>query len=516
MRFIKTTYHPILSLLILLMLAATACTDDALNEMETPAEPAKGASAFITLNVKAPVQTRGANTPQGGEEGDGQRPDQDRESYVDNLTVFFYQAAEGESLNDAAADPTRTILATAHFSDLTHTTSADDEDIYTTETREVKLEDGAYRMLVVANLPSIVSAMRPETRLSDLCMYLKRDLPWRVDAAGNCTRFVMSSYEEKSVTLKAADTTKESPSLISGIALQRLAARIDFEPKADGDNSYTINNFRIQVNAVKVVNRLIAGTYLLKQTAPTVNSGTTYPGKETADADGRATNYVIDPWTSGKTADKYNSPEDHYKALYEEPAEDAHAWTADDDIKTPATGNTAYTLCYALENTTDKDQQLCGYSTGIIIKTTGIPQKVINEAGVSEDNADGAIDFCIYQDKVYKNKEALIANNPAFKGLNDEELTDEELSARGAKCYKAGVMYYPYFIRHSYNAAATNDIMEFAIVRNNVYNLKINSFSSPGNAEDTVDPSIPSKETYVTIGATVRPWNVLDEENIVM
>ena len=77
-------------------------------------------------------------------------------------------------------------------------------------------------------------------------------------------------------------------------------------------------------------------------------------------------------------------------------------------------------------------------------------------------------------------------------------------------------MYYPYFIRHCYNGTTSNAIMEFAIVRNNVYQLQINSFSSPGNTEDVVDPETPSKETLVVIGTSIRPWKQLEDENIIM
>lgn len=501
MQFLQTTYRTILAF-IFLMLAASSCTDEVIGELEptTPPSPV-GTSAFITLSITAPVQTR-ANTPVGGEGGDDSLEDDTNEDLIENVIVFFYKASEGETF-DHAANAGAPIQAVAYFSELTRSTS--DENNFSTETKEVKLKDGTYRMLVVAN--SYLFDELPQTgdALSKLRDYTHRNLPWTHNN-GSYSRFTMSSKDESTVTLTAKESTKDSPSLINGIELQRLAARIDFKPTAT--NKYEIKDkdgkvtFDITVEGIRIINRMVSGTYLLKRTATDILNGTcTTLGKETADAENRATNYVVDPWSAGKKVENYDGKD--YKSMYEDRAEDPHTWTDADNIQT---SDDYYRLGYVLENTTDKDSQLCGYSTGVMIKAVGIPRKYINDDGQVKEN-NSVRNFCTYNNKVYKDRKAL----KAVTGIEEKDF-----DAKGVKEYIGGVMYYPYFIRHCYNGSTSNAIMEFAIVRNNVYQLHINSFSSPGNPDGTVDPETPSKETMVVIGASIRPWNERDKEEIIM
>lgn len=499
MHFLQTTYRIILACTFL-MLAASSCTDEAMNELEpmTPSEPV-GSSAFITLNITAPVQTR-ANTPEGGENGDGSLPDETYEDKIENVVVFFYKTAKEENFDQAATNGA-TIQAVAHFEELTRN---GDQSKFTTETKEVKLKDGTYRMLVVANLPTSAALPQAEASLSELGQYVYHSLPWTCNNS-SYSRFIMSSQKEKTITLEAKTTSEDRPLDISGIELQRLAARIDFMPTQNNQYTTTDGNFDITVKGIKIINRMVSGSFLLKHTATDIANGSyTTLGEETENAK-KATNYVVDPWSSGKTLQHYKDGENAggYKYLYEDRIEDGCNWTEDDNIKET---NAYYRLGYVLENTTDKDSQLCGYSTGVMIKAVGIPRKYINDEGKEKEN-NTVCDFCTYNNKVYKDRKAL----KAVTSIEEKDFED-----KGVKEYKDGVMYYPYFIRHCYNGTTSNAIMEFAIVRNNVYQLQINSFSSPGNTEDVVDPETPSKETLVVIGTSIRPWKQLEDENIIM
>lgn len=506
MRFTQTTYnHPFSTLCSLLLLALCSCTDDVAGVTEPSYEPV-GSSAFVTLSIMAPVQTRTADTPQGGETGDGELEDlTPAEDKVKNVTVFFY---EDNDLNTLAADGSKTILAAEYYTNLKKA-----DDAYVTETREVALKDGTYRMLVVANAGLRLLDLHPQgSTIRSLCEAVQSGLPYKVENEV-CTQFIMSSKEDTRIELKASESSQSSPTRIGGIRLQRLSARIDFVPtlKEGKEKSYTLAGgtvadykfaYTIQPTAIKVVNRFNSGTYLLKRTATDVATAPTYLGKETADADGRATNYVIDPWTGGKTAENYKD----YKDFYDEPAEGSHVWSDADKIKTsqlPAYPNSTekyYTLCYTLENTTSAENQIAGYSTGIIIKATVIPSYIVGEEATIPNNE--VKDFWYCNGIAYANEK--LARLASI--LNRQEVLH----------FKDGITYYPYFIRHSNNRSTSNAPMEFAIVRNNVYKLKINSISSLGYTDDTLDPDIPSKESYVKVGATVVDWNELDKEEIIM
>lgn len=502
MRLIKTTYHLIAT--FVLLLAIVSCTDDALTEVDptTPPTYPESSSAFITLSVNVPVQTRSGDSPQGGEDGDGKADDLAEENKVDNITVLFYQAA-GKTLNEAVAAGVE-LDAVAHFVDFK--TSDASTGIYVTTTTEVKLKSGIYRMLVIANALRISDGFVKGTPLRTVCESILKYEPWTTKTDGTASGFVMSSYEEKEIEL-TIDNSIDNPASVTDIQLQRLAARVDFVPAQGGGcidiNTYKIENFKIKVDRIKTINRMIAGTYLLKHTAVAMNDDPTLLGKET-EVDKKATNYVIDPWTTHKTlADLVEYSSDDY---YADRAADERTWSDADNIQVPASGLDYYRLAYVLENTTDKEAQLNGYSTGVIIEATATPEKVINDQG-KEELYTAETDFFTYEEKVYKDAGAVTYAT---------RIQLDDFSRKGVKEYVKGKMYYPYFIRHCYNGTTSNGIMEFGIVRNNIYKLKILSFSSLGNTDDTIDPRNPDKETMIKIGAAVRPWNRLDDENIVM
>ncbi len=511
MRFLHTTYNHLFSILtVVALLALSGCTDDVAGLTEEPPyEQPVGRSAFVTLSITAPVQTRSVSSPQGGETGDGELEDiTPAEDEVKDVTVFFY---EDQDLNTLATDNSKMILAAEYYDHLTKT-----GDTYVTETRQVELKDGTYRMLVVANTGISLRDKHPQgSAIGKLCEAIQSGLPYTV-VDGTCTQFIMSSKAETHITLEAAGSSQSNPTIVGGIQLQRLAARIDFVPTLENgqEKSYTLNGgelagfsfeYIVRPVAIKVVNRFNAGTYLLKRTAPDATTAPTCLGQETADV-GRATNYVIDPWTSGKTAANYNGNGQNYKGLYDEPAEDTHTWSDADAIKTsglsayPNDTRRYYTLCYALENTTYADNQLAGYSTGVIIKAKVIPSHIVGD-GTTSANTE-VRDFWYCNGIAYATEK--LAKAAAF--FNRKEVLH----------FKDGIAYYPYFIRHSYNSGTGNAPMEFAIVRNNVYRLKINSITSLGYPDDRPDPEIPSKESYVKIGATVVDWNELEKEEIIM
>ena len=79
----------------------------------------------------------------------------------------------------------------------------------------------------------------------------------------------------------------------------------------------------------------------------------------------------------------------------------------------------------------------------------------------------------------------------------------------GCEVYDQGRCYYVYWIRH----ADDNDInaispMEYAIVRNNIYQLKINSISGLG----TPEPDSNVKEVEFDIHVWVKLWAEVEVE----
>jgi hypothetical protein len=95
------------------------------------------------------------------------------------------------------------------------------------------------------------------------------------------------------------------------------------------------------------------------------------------------------------------------------------------------------------------------------------------------------------------------------------------MSEYGVRYFKHGVAYYEYYIRHLDNGDNTEmGQMEFAIVRNNSYELSVKKITMspysqlPGNPDpDNPDPDKPdpddpdeSAKVYIQMNVQVRPW----------
>ena len=82
--------------------------------------------------------------------------------------------------------------------------------------------------------------------------------------------------------------------------------------------------------------------------------------------------------------------------------------------------------------------------------------------------------------------------------------------------YKDGICYYTYWIKHANDGKPENDlengdgagVMEYAIVRNNVYKLGVKQIGSIGG-------DIPGDESLV-INFSVRDWTLLNTEDVIL
>ena len=68
--------------------------------------------------------------------------------------------------------------------------------------------------------------------------------------------------------------------------------------------------------------------------------------------------------------------------------------------------------------------------------------------------------------------------------------------------------YYTYWIRHEDNNRPTEmGVMEFAIVRNNLYKITVTNVEDLGPQTPPSDPDTPDEgETYLKLVINVKPW----------
>lgn len=212
--------------------------------------------------------------------------------------------------------------------------------------------------------------------------------------------------------------------------------------------------------------------------------------------------------------------------------------TADDKDENwqPGVGTSYKIWRYATENTIPgSDEQLHGITTGVLFQ------------GYLRGKAGSDLDKMLLSGKVLYAYEGHIYGDKDQLKAKAEEAPTTTLAALYAKLFTADNMddngdlkstiedgftiyrpvtvgsenvypcYYYYYNRHDDNDDAINmGQMEFAVVRNNVYKLKINSineFGHPGKPGDDPDPEKPgdpdeSPKTYFQLSVQALPWVV--------
>lgn len=102
--------------------------------------------------------------------------------------------------------------------------------------------------------------------------------------------------------------------------------------------------------------------------------------------------------------------------------------------------------------------------------------------------------------------------NETYKVELDQNgiVTRIALQPYGTRTYEDATCYYTWWVRHSNdNNDETKGIMEYAIVRNNIYKLTVNSIYSLGN-------DVPGEDENIILDVYVNDWMLLDPEILPM
>lgn len=102
--------------------------------------------------------------------------------------------------------------------------------------------------------------------------------------------------------------------------------------------------------------------------------------------------------------------------------------------------------------------------------------------------------------------------NETYKVELDQNgiVTRNALQYYGVRTYEDATCYYTWWVRHSNdNNDETKGIMEYAIVRNNIYKLTVNSIYSLGN-------DVPGEDENIILDVYVNDWLLLDPETLPM
>lgn len=522
------------------------------------------ASSYVSLSFASQQSTPTRSNPTGGEQGDGQEKGQVNENEIKSAVAFFYQGNNGVN-----SDGSTKIMAVATFNVGSYTEPGNGIDrTYTTTPQQVDLDDGTYNVLVVAN-PGADWWTGQSLTLADVRNHIQTTA-WTASGS-DYSDFVMTSAADATLTL---NSNPENDPAKAEVNVERMAARLDYKAEASytcTDPAYT--GATVEITGAALVNNLTAGSYIIKRVADDVNgTNLSYLGNETADENGAATNYVLDPWTASKNGNLYGtwfmngSSDPNWWAGYVQPgtsvSDGAETWQR---------------IGYTLENTTAADAAGSDYSTGVVFKAKFNPQGVANYTdgetffaygtkiyasmedmmagfyGSKFDDLDNITSCATWGDVKQFITSTLLTNDPSgynkyleglAEGKDDSETVSDAssltwsnymknecgyskdengkvvldqndkvtriaLQPYGTRTYEDATCYYTWWVRHSNdNDDTKKGIMEYAIVRNNIYKLTVNSVYSLGG-------EVPEEESLI-VDVYVNDWLLLDNETLPM
>lgn len=437
-----------LSLLaLLLVMSFASCASDTTSDLPLPSKDMK-AYLQVKVTVEGSGDTRASRAtkgPQGGEEGDGRETGLDNENKVNSLTVLLYKSDKDDLSDDNAI--IEYVYTFTNLNKVTPPTSGKDAT-YTTVPKEIDaaIVGKNYHVIVIANADDMTSRCKGQ-KIKDV-----RDL----QMSKVCTRdaditkfsnFIMSSKKDATIDF-SKEGSETNPYLVE-VDIERLAARIDIIPNATYDDTgkgyyynvmdgtNVIGGFKLE--SVTPTKVMTKGEYLIKR----VSSGKTVPsvtyyGEELMDATSKAsTNYVVCPWTKDRTGLTLSNAEGPISYNVQNVA-----------------SSKSYILDYVMENTTTDNAE--AYSTGLI-----------------------------------------------FKGKYYEETEWDKATTRPKTGVTGIDKEYTYTLRHSdpSGSGTTADPMHFGVVRNNIYQVKVEG--------------VKGKSKGVTLTIHVVPWARYDHGEVI-
>lgn len=446
-----------LSLLaLLLVMSFASCASDTTSDLPLPSKDMK-AYLQVKVTVEGSGDTRASRAdkePDGGEDGNGREPGINKENDVNSLTVLLYNSDKDDLSDDNA------IIDYVYTFTGLKSSSSTGGVTYTTGPREIDpvIVGKNYHVLVIANAGDMTSRCKGK-KISEIRDMQMDKVCTRNDGIANFTDFVMSSKTDAKIDFSGksgSGTGTESDPYMVDVNIERLAARIDIIPNAtfDGtsqgyyynvmDGTNVIGGFKLEsVTPTKVMTK---GEYLIKRvSSDAAVSAVTYFGEEKMDATTKAsTNYVVCPWTKDRTGLTLSNAEGP-ASLYN---------VKETTSTSTAVEEASYILDYVMENTTTNN---------------------------AEDNSTGLI----FKGKYYESSEWNATTKKPKAGFAGAEKK------------------YTYTLRHSdpSGSGTTADPMHFGIVRNNIYQVKVDG--------------VEGKSKGIKLTIHVVPWAHYDHGEVI-
>lgn len=541
----RLKYMSMMGLAALLLTTWSACSDDTdIPGGENPEE----ARAYTTVTIAVPngvAETRAGTTADTEDDNTTEAGSED-EYKVKTANLYLFPGGTGSSFGSAKL---KEIISIKQFTQMTAST-ADAKTIVWTS-KKTALTPGDYRIYIVVNgtVNGVDNTSKNSLTEADFLAKTTADATGVIAAVPEAG-LVMASRSPKSDNMNTlpyiAQTITKDPEQTIAATVERMMGKITVTAGganvASAANVYT--SFSSTVTAISnITNITLKGYYVVNARKEGyyfrhVDKESTATNPLTEANYGNSTTslpYVVDPKTYSKTysgtpaalagsyADWYLQGSGAFDLLSF--GSFGGTYTAMPGYSSAAAETKVAAYCH--ENTMLKDKQKNGYTTGIVFKAEIAPSKMMQKkagsGGVEENSTFTSMSEIFYHSGIfYKDiaalKEAgvLLADGTTSSSASG---APADLKKNDVQCFKKGsadgkfVCYYPYWIKHIPSENTAEDVMEFGIVRNNVYKVTVTGIQGVGKdgvTEDIITDTETDDPTTVLLNVklSIKPWTV--------
>lgn len=393
---------------------------------------------------------------------------------------------------------------------------ADLEEIkYTAD--KITVNPGTYNIFAIANGKAVtgdISTQDAFLNAVDGITYNEGKIP-SVPASG----FVMTNRGAANLNVEVKKPTDSDKVTSVSIGLERAVAKIELTQKQE---TFPLKDpagkvyCTIKLNNFRMLN-LATQFYTFRHTA--VLNDFQEPGSYTDENFGDINDnngYAIDPYFFKKTVegakDFTNADGFFAQALVDLDINDSN-WAG-----MAQAGSWSHVYC--LENCMFVNAQLNAYSTGVMFKASVdiATDRVFDENGDNISNPSNWPSKMFYFNyNFYTSVDAIrkqVLNNLP-EDITDDSATEilAEYSIKRFQKTENYSCYYNYWIKHEDNNSTEMGVMEFGIVRNNIYRLSISKVAGLGSGEPYIEPEQPDEyKAELDININVFPWAVRNQD----
>lgn len=480
-------------------LAALASCNNDDEIVNNGSQPVDGEKAYISLKISVPngVGTRATNE---------EKPGTVDEQAINTVKAIFFDAAGNlvESI-PLSINSLSTPVITEAF----------------------KIDQASDQLLVLVNGEGTKWAFAEGSAWTTINDKVEQAVSGLTSKANGFTMANEAGLVDITGSKKPTKNEAEAAGVPAVVKIDRLVSKVEMKEKAGGIETGTAE-FEFLNWGLSITNKSM---YLLSERIP-------YDNATTADVNGV---YRKDPNYDNNTTDS-TFIANNFEVI------------TDDNVNTKMNAKTAPLYC--LENTMQADDQKKGVSTKAIIKAVFTPAETAAKAALRKGDsyfkyngkyynfAEFKAEYAAYK-KMHQDADktttadkakgiwldadnfAKAANNGTATAFDDATVTEAWLVTQNAgvlakglpvRFYGESICYYEYTIKHDLSVMNNMALGRWGVVRNNWYELTINTVSAPGTPwvpdPTDPDPSDPSKPednndeeaNWIAISVTMNPW----------